>query len=84
VHGVLNDEAINAICAQAGRGIRPMGARTMSDDALWRFVNVRRLLCMIEKALSQQLQWAVFEPANWLTRELMRLGVASLLEALWG
>jgi hypothetical protein len=83
VHGVLNDEAINAICAVAGRGIRPMGARTMSADALWRFVNVRRLLCMIEKALSQQLQWAVFEPANWLTRELMRLGVASLLEALW-
>jgi phage tail sheath protein FI len=83
VHGVLNDEGINAIRAQAGRGIRPMGARTMSSDALWRFINVRRLLCMIEKALYQQLQWAVFEPANWVTRELLRLGVTSLLEALW-
>jgi uncharacterized protein len=83
VHGALNDEGINAIRAQAGRGIRPMGARTMSSDTLWRFVNVRRLLCMIEKALCQQLQWAVFEPANWVTRELLRLGVSSLLEALW-
>ncbi|WP_418003797.1 phage tail sheath family protein [Mycobacterium sp. PDNC021] len=83
LHGVLNDEAINAIRADAGRGIRPMGARTLSSDTLWRFVNVRRLLAMIEKALCQQLQWAVFEPANWITRELLRLGVAGLLETLW-
>jgi hypothetical protein len=83
LHGLLNDEGINAIRAEAGRGIRPMGARTMSDDSLWQFINVRRLLCMIEKALCRQLQWAVFEPANWVTRELLRLGAASLLEALW-
>ena len=38
----------------AGRGVRVMGARTMSSDPDWRFVNVRRLLLMIEKAISSR------------------------------
>ena len=42
---------INAIRPLPGRGIRIFGARTVSSDPDWRFVNVRRLLMMIEKAI---------------------------------
>ncbi len=45
-----------------GRGLRIFGARTVSSDTDWRFVNVRRLMMMIEKAIDVATQWAVFEP----------------------
>ncbi|WP_170981285.1 phage tail sheath C-terminal domain-containing protein [Mycolicibacterium sp. CR10] len=82
-HGLLNGEGINAIVPLPGRGIRPMGTRTMSSDPQWRHVNVRRLLCMIEEAILTGSQWAVFEPADRTTRELLRIGIAGLLEAVW-
>ena len=34
-----------------GRGMRIFGARTVSSDPDWRYVNVRRLMMMIEKAI---------------------------------
>ena len=45
-----------------GRGLRVLGARTACSDPDWRFVNVRRLMAMVEKALEVALQWAMFEP----------------------
>ena len=67
-HGVLNSAGVNAILATDGRGLRVLGARTVSSDPDWRFVNVRRLMSMIEKALAAALQWAVFEPNDDVTR----------------
>ena len=66
-HGILNAAGINALRTSAGRGLRVQGARTVSSDPDWRFVNVRRLISMIEKALEIALQWAVFEPNGVLT-----------------
>jgi hypothetical protein len=64
-HGVLNESNVNVIRVMPGRGIRLMGARTLWDkDILLRYVNVRRLLSTIEKALDQSLSWTVFEPNN--------------------
>jgi hypothetical protein len=83
LHGVLNPEGINAIRAFRGRGIRVYGARTMSSDALWRFVNVRRLLSMVEESVEEASQWAVFEPNDFLLRETLRLGIGRLLESIW-
>lgn len=82
-HGLLNEEGIDAIVPLPGRGIRPMGSRTMSSDPQWRHVNVRRLLCMLEEAILTGSQWSVFEPADRTTRELLRIGIAALLEAVW-
>jgi uncharacterized protein len=82
-HGILNSLGINAIRALAGRGIRIMGARTVSSNPVWRFVNVRRLMMMIEKALRLSTQWAVFEPNNVSTRAKIRLSIASFLISLW-
>jgi hypothetical protein len=83
LHGILNQEGIDVIRAFPGRGIRVYGARTVSSDPLWRFVNVRRLMSMIEKALGVSSQWAVFEPHTLQLRSLMRLNVVSFLESIW-
>jgi phage tail sheath protein FI len=82
-HGALNPEGINAIRAFAGRGIRIFGARTVSSDPDWQFLNVRRLLLMIEKALLVATQWAVFEPNDDITRAKLTLSIWSFLLALW-
>lgn len=59
---VLNPLGVNCIRALSGRGIRIWGARTISSDPLWKYVNVRRLMTHLEASLDAGLQWAVFEP----------------------
>jgi phage tail sheath protein FI len=82
-HGVLNEQQINVIRAYPGRGVRVMGARTLSSESVWRYVNVRRLMIMIEEAIEERAQWIVFEPNNRdLWREIARV-VRSFLDELW-
>jgi phage tail sheath protein FI len=83
VHGLLNPAGINAIRPLNGRGIRIFGARTVSSDSDWTFVNVRRLLMMIEKAIDVATQWAAFEPNDMLTRAKLQLSLSSFLISLW-
>jgi len=83
LHGVLNPEGINAVRVFPGRGIRVYGARTVSSEPIWRYVNVRRLITMIEKSVLRALQWAVFEPNDNTLRETVRLGIIGLLTAIW-
>jgi uncharacterized protein len=71
------------IRALPGRGLRILGARTVSSDPDWRFVNVRRLLIMLEKAIDRSVQWAVFEPNDRITRAKLTLSLTSFLLALW-
>jgi hypothetical protein len=83
IHGYLNDNRVNVIRAYPGRGLRVAGARTLSSDSLWRYVNVRRLLIMIERAIEAETQWLVFEPNNpELWRDVDRV-VRGFLNRLW-
>ena len=82
--GILNPLGINCLRAFPGRGLRVYGARTVSNEGLWRYVNVRRLLMMIEEALDKSSQWAVFEPNNYVTRRTLASAISSFLTALWG
>lgn len=82
-HGILNAQGINAIRTLPGRGIRVHGARTLSSAAEWRFLNVRRLVLMIEEAIEEANQWAVFEPNNPLLRQILGHGLRQFLDALW-
>ena len=59
---VLNPKGINAIRRFPGRGIRLWGARTLSSDALWKYVSVRRLFIFLEHSIFNGTQWVVFEP----------------------
>lgn len=44
------------------QGIVVWGARTLSSDPEWRYVNVRRFALLLERSISEGTQWAVFEP----------------------
>jgi phage tail sheath protein FI len=59
---VLNPKGVNAIRRFPGRGIRVWGARTLSSDPLWKYVNVRRLFIFLEASIYFSTQWVVFEP----------------------
>ncbi|MEI7745144.1 MAG: phage tail sheath family protein [Chloroflexota bacterium] len=61
-HDQLNPNGINCIRAFPGRGIRIWGARTISSDPAWRYLNVRRLFNYIEESIFEGTQWVVFEP----------------------
>jgi phage tail sheath protein FI len=82
-HGELNERGVNVVREYRGRGVRVAGARTLSGDPLWRYVNVRRLLSMIEEAIDEGTQWTVFEPNNPdLWREVDRVARNFLLN-IW-
>lgn len=59
---VLNPEGINALRFFEGRGNRVWGARTVSSDPEWKYVNVRRLFIYLEHSIDRGTQFAVFEP----------------------
>lgn len=59
---VLNPRGINCLRYLAGRGYRVWGARTMSSDPEWKYVNVRRYFNYLERSIDVGTQWAVFEP----------------------
>ena len=59
---VLNPRGVNCLRSFPGRGLRVWGARTLSPDPLWRYVNVRRLSLAIIKQILVNLRWTVFEP----------------------
>lgn len=52
-HDILNPRGINVIrdFRSDGRGIRVWGARTLSSDPQWKYVNVRRLFLFVEESI---------------------------------
>src|SRR5207244_4070433 len=59
---VLNPRGVNALRRFEGRGIRVWGARTLSSDPEFRYVNVRRFLIFLEASIDRGTQYVVFEP----------------------
>jgi phage tail sheath protein FI len=59
---VLNPRGVNAIRRFPGRGIRIWGSRTLTSNALWKYVSVRRLFIFLERSIYEGTQWVVFEP----------------------
>ncbi|HSW22254.1 MAG TPA: phage tail sheath subtilisin-like domain-containing protein [Burkholderiaceae bacterium] len=59
---VLNPVGINLIRDLSPRGLRLWGARTLSSDPEWTYLNVRRLFIFIEHSIDIGTQWVVFEP----------------------
>jgi len=81
--GVLNPNGVNCIRAFPGRGIRIWGARTLSSDPSWRYINVRRLFNFLEKSIQQGTQWAVFEPNDYALWQRMKRDISSFLKTQW-
>jgi len=80
---VINPEGINAMRFFEGRGYRVWGARTMSSDPEWKYVNVRRLFNFIEHSIDKGTQWAVFEPNNRRLWDNVRRTIEDFLLVLW-
>ena len=59
---VLNPEGINCFRYFEGRGYRLWGARTVSSDPEWKYVNLRRYFAFLERSIEVGTQWVVFEP----------------------
>ncbi len=62
----LNAAGVNLIrdLRSERKGILLWGARTLSKDAEWKYVNVRRCATFLERSIEQGTQWTVFEPNN--------------------
>jgi phage tail sheath protein FI len=80
---VLNPNGVNCLRVFAGRGIRVWGARTLSSDPSWRYLNVRRLFNFVEKSIEQGTQWAVFEPNDDMLWGKIRRDVGAFLRVVW-
>ncbi len=80
---ILNPKGINCIRAFPGRGILVWGARTTASDALWKYVNVRRLLLYIEESIDEGTQWVVFEPNSEKLWGRVRATITEFLTRVW-
>jgi phage tail sheath protein FI len=79
---LLNPKGINAIRFMNG-AIRIWGARTLSTDPSWRYINVRRLFIMVESSIERATQWVVFEPNDHRLWKRVQRTISSFLTLLW-
>ncbi|MEV5775425.1 phage tail sheath subtilisin-like domain-containing protein [Streptomyces antimycoticus] len=82
-HDLLNPIGLNCIRAFPGRGIRVWGARTLADDASWRYLNVRRLFNYLEESILAGTQWVVFEPNDDALWARIRRTISAFLVNEW-
>jgi phage tail sheath protein FI len=81
--GLLNPIGVNCIRPFGTRGIRVWGARTLSSDTDWQYINVRRLFNMIETTILNGTQWVVFEPNDMKLWQGVKRTLNAFLRGLW-
>ncbi|HET9851614.1 MAG TPA: phage tail sheath family protein [Candidatus Limnocylindrales bacterium] len=82
-HDQLNPTGVNCIRAFPGRGIRVWGARTLSSDPAWRYLNVRRLFNYVEESILEGTQWVVFEPNDLNLWQRVKRTLNAFLVRVW-
>jgi phage tail sheath protein FI len=82
-HDQLNPVAVNCIRAFPGQGIRVWGARTLSSDPEWRYLNVRRLFNYVEESILGGTNWVVFEPNDPKLWDSVKRTVTMFLRRVW-
>lgn len=80
---LLNPLGINCLRTFPGRGNLVWGARTVSSDPEWKYVNVRRYFIYLEHSIDQGTQWAVFEPNTEQLWASVRQAVSNFLYSEW-
>jgi phage tail sheath protein FI len=81
--GQVSDAGVNPIVVQPGRGVVVWGARTMSKDPAWTFINSRRIVSMISEQLRRDNEWAVFEVNDNSLWKVIERDVLVRLEQFW-
>jgi len=82
-HDQLNPVGVNCIRSFPGRGIRVWGARTLSSDPAWRYLNVRRLFNYVEESILEGTQWVVFEPNDLNLWQRVKRTINAFLARVW-
>ncbi|HKV10080.1 MAG TPA: phage tail sheath subtilisin-like domain-containing protein [Thermoanaerobaculia bacterium] len=80
---ILNPLGINCFRFFEGRGYRLWGARTISSDPEWKYVNLRRYFAYLEHSIDKGTQWAVFEPNGDLLWANVRRTIEDFLLNEW-
>ncbi|HEX2912446.1 MAG TPA: phage tail sheath subtilisin-like domain-containing protein [Chloroflexia bacterium] len=80
---ILNPENINCFRFFEGRGFLLWGARTISSDPEWKYVNLRRYFAYLERSIDKGTQWAVFEPNGPLLWDNVRRTIEDFLLNEW-
>jgi phage tail sheath protein FI len=80
---ILNPMGVNCIRKFPGRGIRVWGARLLSSDPAWRYINVRRLFNYVEESIREGTQWVVFEPNDPFLWGRVTRDVSAFLRTVW-
>jgi hypothetical protein len=82
-NNLLNGNGVNCLRQFPEKGPVVWGARTLSSDTEWRYVNVRRLALFLEDSIEKGLQWTAFEPNNEQLWNVLRQTVESFLHGLF-
>lgn len=80
---ILYGRGINLLKYFPGKGIKIWGARTLSSDPEWRYINVRRTFSRVASSIKRGTQWAVFEPNDKNLRKRLVRQVSGFLLDLW-
>jgi uncharacterized protein len=82
---ILNPRNINVLrnFREDNRGLRVWGARTLSSDPDWKYINVRRLFIFIERSIDRGTQWVVFEPNDEDLWQRVKTVITSFLTQVW-
>ncbi|WP_296824490.1 phage tail sheath subtilisin-like domain-containing protein [Sulfurovum sp.] len=80
---ILNPRGVNCVRAFPGRGIRVWGARTLSSDPLWKYINIRRLFIYLEESIDEGTQWVVFEPNSEILWARVIQTISNFLKSVW-
>ncbi|XHX78784.1 MAG: phage tail sheath family protein [Stenomitos frigidus ULC029] len=79
----LNPAQINCLRSFPGRGIRIWGARTLSRDPNWRYINVRRVFLTLGRWIDSNMRWASFEPNSPRLWVRVQRELSVYLDRLW-
>lgn len=81
--GQLNSHMVNCIRYFPDSGIRVWGARTLSENPEWRYINVRRLFLMVEQSIKLGTGWVVFEPNDTMLYQSVIRDISAFLTLQW-
>jgi hypothetical protein len=84
---ILNPSPVNISVLrdfrEQNRGMRVWGARVITSDSNWKYVNVRRLFNFVERSIELGTEWSVFEPNDLHLWARVQRSIADFLTVVW-
>lgn len=81
--GDITGMGANPIVVQPGRGVVVFGARTLSRDPRWEFINSRRIVSLVAEQLRRDNEWVVFEHNNSMIWKVLERDCMARLDEFW-